>query len=231
MTRAPSGRIHAEDLALVGPRRPPDGAILEMHAHSSERSLDSGVRAEVIARQAVWRGLDGLCLTEHNSIWGSHELLELSERCEIALFAAMELGTDAGHVLVFGLDRYHPELLMLDRLRRVVEYDGAAMVMAHPMRTFHGKRPGWDEIPAYFEGIEAINGDHSDGEGGYLIRQAQQYSVASIGGSDVHSRDAVGRVATLFPRMPRDIGDLASLIRVRECEPVDFRPRPASAGG
>lgn len=229
MARAPSGRIHAEDLSPVAARRAPDGAIVEMHAHSSERSLDSGVRAEVMARQAAWRELDGLCLTEHNALWPPEEVLELSERCEIVLFAGMELGTDAGHVLVYGLDHYHPELLMLDRLRRIAEYEGAAMVMAHPMRTFHGKRPGWDEIPAYFEGIEAINGDHSDGEDGYLIRQARQHSVASIGGSDVHSRDAVGRVATLFPRMPRDIGDLASLIRVRECAPVDFRPRPAAA--
>ena len=231
MARAPSGRIHAKDLAPVALRRPPGGCIFEMHAHSSERSLDSGVRAAVIAEQAHWRGLDGICLSEHNAIWPAQELRELGERFELTVIAAMELGTDAGHVLVYGLDRYHPELLALENLRRIVQSEGGAMVMAHPMRTFHGKRPGWDELPAYFDGIEAINGDHSDSEDGYLIRQAAERGVAAIGGSDVHSKDAVGRCATIFPKYVFDGGHIAELIRSCQVRPVDFRPRPHSHRG
>ena len=195
-----------------------------MHAHSSERSLDSGVRAAVIVEQAVWRGLDGVCLTEHNALWPAAGIRELAERFEITVLAGMELGTDAGHVLVYGLDRYHPELLMLETLRRIVASEGAAMVMAHPMRPFHGRRPGWDELPAWFDGIEAINGDHSDSEDGYLIRQASDHQIAAIAGSDVHSRDAVGRCATLFPSCVSDVHQLAGLIRDRQVSPIDFRP-------
>jgi hypothetical protein len=218
-------RIAPEDLTPVAARRPVGGSVFEMHAHSSDRSLDSGVRATVIAEQAGWRGLDGVCLTEHNALWDAAALAELSERAEVLVLPGMELGTDAGHVLVYGLDRYRPELLMLERLRRIVEAEGAAMVLAHPMRTFHGVRPGWDEFECWFEGIEAINGDHSDSEHSYLVRQAASHGLGAIGGSDAHSREAVGRVGTAFPGPVADLEALVRFIRERETAAVDFRPR------
>ena len=55
----------------------------------------------------------------------------------------MELGTDVGHILVFGLDRYWPELLSIDGLCTIARSEGAAMVLAHPMRSNDGPRPGW----------------------------------------------------------------------------------------
>jgi predicted metal-dependent phosphoesterase TrpH len=204
--------------------------VLELHAHSSERSLDSGVRAEVIVEQAAWRGLDGVCLTEHNALWPGDDLRKISERFGLFVFAGMEISTDCGHVLAYGLPRYHVELLELRNLRRIALSEGAALVMAHPMRPFAGPRPGWDEIPEWFDGIEAINGDHSDGEDGYLIRLARERGVAEIGGSDVHSRDAVGRCATIFQRPVADIQQLAALIRERNVSAADFRPRGTARG-
>jgi predicted metal-dependent phosphoesterase TrpH len=220
-----SGRIDPATLAPVAPRRPPGGAVFEMHAHSSDRSLDSGVRVGKILEQARWRGLDGVCLTDHNAAWHPADLRELSERHEILLLGGMELGTDAGHVLVYGLDHYHPELLVLERLRHIVEYEGAAMVIAHPMRPFHGRRPGWDEFPLWFEGAEVINGDHSDSEDGYMSRHARELGLSLVGGSDAHSRDAVGRAATAFPRRVKEIGDIAAMLRDGSATALDFRPR------
>jgi predicted metal-dependent phosphoesterase TrpH len=220
-----SGRIDPADLAPTGPRRPPGGSLWEMHAHSSDRSLDSGVRAAVLIEQARWRGLDGVVLTDHNAAWHPNDLREMSERHEISVIGGMELGTDCGHVLVYGLDHYHPELLMLDRLRHVVEYEGAAMVLAHPMRPFHGRRPGWDEFPLWFEGVEVINADHSDSEDGYMARHARQLGLALVAGSDAHSKDAVGRVATAFPARAHDVGDIARMLRDAATSAVDFRPR------
>src|SRR5262249_48869058 len=152
------------------------------------------------------------------------EIRELSERSEVMILAAMELGTDVGHALVYGLDRYHPELLMIERLRRVVETEGGAMVLAHPMRPFHGRRLDWTDFPAYFHGVEVINGDHSDSTDGYLVRHAHELELATIAGSDAHSADAVARVATLFPHPPRTAADIANLIKSRQTTLADFRP-------
>jgi predicted metal-dependent phosphoesterase TrpH len=226
MPRArPNGRIHPEELAAVAPRRMAGGAAFEMHAHASERSLDSGARAELLVLQAARRGLDGICLTDHNALCPPETLQKLSEIAGIVVLSGLELGTDAGHVLVYGLPRYAPELLVLERLRAIAAYEGAAMVLAHPMRAFAGHRPALESFPEWFDGIEVINGDHSDSEQGYLVREAQRLGLATIAGSDAHSVDAVGRVATLFPGPIREIGEIARHILARATLAVDLRPK------
>ena len=160
------------------------------------------MKADVIAQQAAARGLDGVCLTEHNALWDAAALRELSERHEVTVLRGMELGTDVGHVLVFGLDRYSPELLFIDGLHTIVRAEGAAMVLAHPMRPLSsGRRPSWEETARWFEALEAINGDHGDSEDGYYTRLASELGVAGVAGSDAHSRPAVGRVSC-GPRAP-----------------------------
>lgn len=206
-------------------RRPTGGALIELHSHSTELSLDSGASAASLIARAKSVGLDGICLTEHNALWQPATLKTLAEHCEFPVFAGIELGTDAGHVLAFGFDRYRPELLVLERLRPIAEREGAVLVLAHPMRPFHGVLPPWSEFPSWFDGVEVINGDHSDTEDGYLVRQANDLGLAAIAGSDAHTPEAVGRVATAFPRRVRGLEDIITGIRLAETRPIDLRPR------
>ncbi len=227
MADAPRSRLHLIDPgALIDPAtlRPPGGAIFDMHTHSSDRSFDAGARAEVLAEQAARRGLDGFCLTEHNALWAEADVRLLSEAFEVTVLRGMELGTDIGHVLVYGLDRYAPELLRIERLREIVRGEGAAMVLAHPMRAHNGRSPSWVDLPRWFEGIEAINGDNSDSSDGYYMRLAADHGVAAVGGSDAHSREAIGRVATVFPEAITGVGDLVRLLLDGHADAVDMRP-------
>jgi predicted metal-dependent phosphoesterase TrpH len=195
-----------------------------------ELSLDSGASATSLIARAKSSGLDGICLTEHNALWDPAALGELAERCEFPVFPGMELGTDAGHVLAFGLDRYHPELLVLERLRLIAAQEGAVLVLAHPMRIFHGSRPPWAEFPEWFHGVEVINADHADGEDGYLVRQVKEIGLAVIAGSDAHTREAVGRVATAFPKPIHSLEDIVSSISLAETEAIDLRFRTIVGG-
>ena len=111
--------IDPADLADADSVRPAGGALVELHAHSSNRSRDSGISVQGLIEQAKTRLIDALCLTAHNPLWPAHEIRELSERHEFTILAGMELGTDIGHVLTFGLPRYHPELLEIERLHRI----------------------------------------------------------------------------------------------------------------
>lgn len=217
--------IDPSELADPASVRPAGGAVLDLHAHSSDRSLDSGVRAVAIAEQAAMRGLDGICLTEHNALWSVEDTEVLSERSGICVLPGMELGTDVGHVLVFGLPRFTPELLVMDNLRRIVAAEGAAMALAHPMRPFSGQLPGWTQMSEWFHALEAINGDHADGEDGQYARLAARLGLAAVGGSDVHSRQAVGRAVTSFTEPIRDVETLVRALRAGRVAPHDLRPR------
>ncbi len=212
------------ELGVVADARFPGGAVVDMHCHSSDLSLDSGVRAERLVAQAAARGLDGVCLTEHNAIWDAAEARALGERHGVAVLPGMEIGSTAGHVLVFGLDRYRPELTNIERLREIVLAEGGAMVWAHPMREGDHQRPSWSSIPDLFEAVEVVNGDHTDHVDGYWATLAEELGVGRTAGSDVHSLPAVGRVGTGFPEPVPDIEALVRLLRAHRHAPLDFRP-------
>ncbi len=219
---------HLGDPAEV---RPAGGTVLDLHAHSAPISRDSGVSAERLVAQAARRGLDGVVLTEHNAIWSAEAARELSERHEVCVLPGMEIGTDVGHVLVYGLDRFTPELLEIVTLRRVAEAEGAMLALAHPMRPFHGRHAPRDRYVEWFDALEAVNGDHADTEGGPFELLAGRIGVGAIGGSDVHSEQAVGRVVTAFDSTVEDIGDLVDHIRTRLTHARDLRPRASSGTG
>ena len=204
-------------------RRPPGGALLDLHTHGYERSLDSGASATALACEAKTRGLDGICLTDHNAVCPAAEARALGEQCEVTVIPGMEVGTDIGHVLVFGLDRFHPELVAVRHLRRIVLAEGAAMIWAHPMRELHLGRPDWEELPELFEALEVLNGDHSDGEGGYFADLTRTLGLGRTAGSDAHSVQAVGRVATAFARPVRGLDTLIAAVRAHEHEAIDLR--------
>lgn len=199
--------------------------MFDLHAHSSDYSRDSGVRVAKLAAQAAARGLDGVVLTEHNATWSDAEMVELSERHEVRLLPGMEIGTDVGHVLVYGLDRFRPELLEVESLRRIVRAEGAAMALAHPMRPFHGVHAAHEQYEGWFDALETINGDHADTEGGPFEQITARLGLAAIGGSDIHSVQAVGRAVTTFECRIETVQELVDQLRAAVSRPRDLRPR------
>jgi len=138
----------------------------------------------------------------------------------------MEIGTDVGHVLVYGLDRFRPELLEIDTLRRIVIAEGAAMALAHPMRPFHGgQHAARENYEQWFDAVETINGDHADTEGGPFEQLTSKLGISAIGGSDVHSAQAVGRAVTTFEATVDSIEELVDQLRAATTRPRDLRPR------
>jgi predicted metal-dependent phosphoesterase TrpH len=202
---------------------PPAPARLDLHTHGWERSLDSGASALALAQRAAACGLDGICLTDHNALCPTDEARALSEQCGIAVIPGMEVGTDIGHVLAFGLDRFRPELVRIEQLRRIALAEGAVLVWAHPMRELHLPRPDWDQLPALFDALEVVNGDHQDRPDGYLAGLAQRLGLGCTAGSDAHSIQAIGRVATAFPAPVRDLRALIAALRAHAHEALDLR--------
>lgn len=225
----PRGLLDPAHLGDPASVRPPGGAVFDLHVHSSDRSRDSGVRAPEIAVQAEHRGLDGVVLTEHNAIWPPDELRQLNERFDVLLLPGMEIGTDVGHVLVYGLERFTPELLEIGSLRSIVRSEGAVMALAHPMRPFHGQHASRSRFEEWFDALETINGDHADTEGGPFEQLADRIGIGAIGGSDVHSQQAVGRAVTAFETTIEEIGNLVDQLRARLTRPRDLRPRRTHA--
>jgi predicted metal-dependent phosphoesterase TrpH len=195
--------------------------LIDLHAHTTLYSYDSGLTAERLIRRSLELGLSAVCTTEHNGIWTRAQATEARERFGITVLRGMEISTDAGHVLVFGVEGYRLEMMKLEQLRAIVEREGGAMVLAHPTRNEGFRRP-WSEARHLFEALEGMNGDDHNYSSEYLLDLARGLGLPATGGSDAHSLPAVGRCATVFAEAIRDEQHLVRVLRSGAFFPVDL---------
>lgn len=200
----------------------PRGHVVDLHVHTAPLSSDSVLSLEDAARHAVELGLSTLCLTEHNNMWTSAQVRGLAERWEIPVIRGMEVGTDVGHVLVFGVEGFRPEMCSVQRLRRIVESEGGAMVLAHPVRE-PARRLPWAEMPGLFHALEALNGDENGVAAELVAAMARSLGMPTTGGSDAHSLAGLGRCATRFSHPVRDERSMVEALRRGLCEAIRLR--------
>ena len=125
--------------------------LIDLHTHSYPQSDDAFMAVDELIDTARSRGLDGVCLTDHDRFWPEAKTRELSRKHQFLVLSGSEINTDAGHVLVFGLDEYvfglHKPLFLHEKVVR----RGGAMVAAHPHRRRFLEDPG--HIPEMREGM------------------------------------------------------------------------------
>jgi predicted metal-dependent phosphoesterase TrpH len=193
--------------------------LIDLHTHTYPRSLDSGLSLERLMAVARARGLDGICLTEHNSQWSAAELAPFLEGRELVVLRGMEVSTEVGHVPVFGLEGYDMRMGSIAQLHALVSQAGGAMILAHPLRPA-AVPLRWEDLPGLFHAVEVLNGSDANAANAYLVSLAQQLGIAGVAGSDAHAPGVVGSVATRFSVPVRTEMELVREIRAGRCEPV-----------
>ncbi len=199
----------------------PSGWLIDLHVHTSPLSTDSALTPDALMRRLIELGMSAVCVTEHNRMWAAVEARELSERYEMPVLRGMEVSTNAGHVLVFGLEEFRPEMFTVERLCAAVQAEGGAAVLAHPVREPRFRRL-WSEVRDLFHALEALNGDDNGGAADLVFSIARSQGMPTTGGSDAHSTAALGRCATRFRDPIRDERTLVDALRSGNFEAVDL---------
>jgi thiamine kinase-like enzyme len=194
--------------------------LLETHAHTSRYSKCSVIDPVALVCQVVKRGLQGIVLTEHHYLWNEEDVRQLRIDAEVPhhfhIFAAQEVDTETGHVLVFGADRTVPGKTPLRDLRNL--FPDAALVWAHPFR--NGKHPSADQLTnPLLDGIEVFSLNQSVEENFYGLTQWHKYKFTALSGSDVHSLQKAGGFPTQFDHPLSSIQEMATEIRHSRCRP------------
>lgn len=187
----------------------------DLHTHSSQGSICSRMPVWDLVQAASEKGLNGVCITDHDYCWDPLELAKLQRESSILVFSGVELSTSVGEILVYGV--HQPLLHLRDDLPKLAQlvYDlGGVMAAAHPFRadfalsTFSRKERGLEPINmeeicrrsvfGFVDLLEVYNGRSS-----FLEIQATQKAAGlldkkGIGGSDAHSILSVGSCVTIF---------------------------------
>lgn len=199
--------------------------LIDLHNHTRHLSLDSGLDLNALLPKAKERGLDGVCLTEHNAVWQNKERLkEAGERHGIAVFRGMEVNTQYGHVLVYGLEAFRNSMFSFEELCKAVESEGGVLVLAHPQWRSMGRPPGPEIIEKYFHGIEVLNGEISSDASSYVESMAERYGKFGTGGSDSHSLEAIARCATVFENTVTTDEEMVAEMRAGRVSAIRLAP-------
>ena len=162
----------------------------------------SALTPDALVRAARARGLDGVCITEHDAIWRADDVERLGAEMEFLVLRGMEVTTEVGHVLVYGLDHHDPTMATLAELHRIVRGENGLMYLAHPSRRYGSLPP--DDLSSVFDSVEVHNGTEGMLQNDNAARLATGLRLPGIGGSDAHSVREVGVCATAFGEGVRD---------------------------
>ncbi|SDI13615.1 DUF6282 family protein [Desulfosporosinus hippei] len=202
----------------------------DLHTHTSQGSACSRMNIWDLIQAACQKGLDGICVTDHDYCWDSRELAKFSAESGIQIYGGIELSTSVGEILVYGV---HQSLLNLrddlPRLAQFVHDSKGVMVAAHPFRTdfaysvFSREERGLEPIEVevmyrrpifdFVDALEVYNGRSNWQE----IRAARNavsiLGKIGTGGSDAHNILSVGSCITVFEDSIRNEAQLVAQLR------------------
>lgn len=186
----------------------------DLHMHS-KYSRDSLNEPRDILKMAKKRGLDGVAVTDHDTIKGGQAAYKLRKRYGVDVIHGVEVKSSIGDVLCYYVNeevksRDFPDLI--DEVKAM----GGLISIAHPFTGGTFRKPAkvdLNDLPKGVDAIECFNARmvfSSANLKAHVI--AKKNGLAMTAGSDAHFLREIGRAYTEFE------GDLRRAIRKRMTE-------------
>jgi hypothetical protein len=198
--------------------------IIDLHCHTIY-SGDSALEPEELFEAARQKGLDGVCITEHDSYLASEPAEEAAERLKFPLFRGVEINTNWGHILAFGVSddswRENGYYSHIEFVREKVEKCGGILVPSHPFRAVGSASAQMHLYTMDFiSAMEVLNGENNERENELAVKAWTTLRIPGTGGSDCHFAGRAGACATWFENPVRTMRELIEEVRAGRVAPV-----------
>jgi predicted metal-dependent phosphoesterase TrpH len=170
---------------------------LDLHIHTVY-SFDGSIEPSGLRDICAQRGLDGVAVTDHNSLQGG--LAFASELPDLVIIPGEEIRSREGEIIgLFLKEEIQPGLPAPETLRLIHDQGGLAII-PHPFDYVKLTRMSsrrLNELREHIDAIEAINGKPRYWGANKRARIfANGLNIPVTAGSDAHSLDHVGLVYT-----------------------------------
>ena len=209
--------------------------IIDLHTHTLPWSDDSNLEIPELIHMAKQAGLDAICLTEHDWFYDKNASARLSQEHDFLILPGVEVNTDDGHFLVFGVEKYSFGMQRTEYLKRVVDEAGGVMILAHSYRrNFHTDDNIQASVEQYCQTpifrfvniIETLNGRASERQNKFSQELCHRLNLKGVGGSDAHSISDIPSCATLFERKISNVEELIAELKAGRFKAVDLHQDP-----
>lgn len=200
----------------------------DFHIHTTISSSCSILKPYELIEEAIKKGLDGIGVTEHNTIYGALKVREIVEKenIDLVVIEGMEVRTNVGDVLVFGLyeeDNRKLEGIDIRKLYELVDKVRGLMIPAHPFRQMVfsiGEKIY--EYAYMFNAIEGFNFNASMEENLEAIKVSLDLNLPITASSDAHTRENVGLYYTMLYEKPQNTREFIDIIKSKKFTLPDF---------
>ncbi len=172
---------------------------IDLHLHTCV-SLDGGLHPADVIKIAKRRGLDRICVTDHNSIEGALAAQQIDPEFVIV---GEEILTEHGEILAFFVREWVPPRLSHRETIERLKVQGAVISISHPFDRYRN-RPWTEEMLAAvaddLDAVEGFNARTIHEEDNKKARAfAAAYRLPITAGSDAHTGLEIGRAYLEMP--------------------------------
>ncbi len=168
-----------------------DGMKIDLHIHS-KYSYDGVIDPKEIIMVARERGLDGIAITDHNTIRGGQEAKEFETK-DFKVIIGAEVMTERGEVTGLFLSKEVKSKHFQDIIAEI-KAQGGIVIVPHP---FDGlRREAFHITEEYVDLVDAIEAFNSRCVFQQFNRKALEFAARHnlpvVGGSDAHYASEIG---------------------------------------
>ncbi len=171
--------------------------VIDFHIHS-KYSFDCFLEPQAIIAQARRFGIEGLAVTDHDTMEGVSEFKRLADGMYI--IPGQEISTREGDVLGLFLKEEIKPVVLVEEAIKLIRAQGGLAVLAHPFKWPHLLRR--HDLLRRFDAIEVFNARNNIPVPyleNYLARRAvEKLNLGFTAGSDVHEGFELGQAKTTF---------------------------------
>ena len=191
--------------------------LVDMHLHECTYSTDSFLRLEEIVSIARERGLDAICITDHDSMGLRERAEAYSREIGFPIFVGVEFFSLWGDITAWGIDAIPDRRIdAQDFIDLVRERNG----FCHPFRNNNrGLREHLRDVRG-LGGVEVLNGSTPLEDNQTALRLCRELGLKAIGASDAHVPQQVGKYVTWLPETVTTLPDFVAALHTLETRPA-----------
>lgn len=188
---------------------------IDLHCHSLY-SKDSFSPIEKIIKVAKEKNLDGIAITDHDTIDGWEEAKIFAKKYNLFVVLGMEIKSTKGDILGLFLKEKvksrEPEKVM-----REIKNQGGIVVIPHPFHCFTKFRDDLTKYLSLIDGIEVFNARQFGNKFNKMAFDfAKKYNLGMVAGSDAHSLGEIGNAFTISNS--KDLDEFKEAIKKKETQ-------------
>ena len=199
---------------------------LHIHSHYSEDGIGS---PKEIIKNLKKRGLNGMSITDHNSVKGSLKALKVAPK-DFIIITGVEISTLDGHMIALDIkENIKREMTIEETVEKIID-SGGIPIVPHLFRNMSGiKEEKLLKIKNKLSAIEVFNSCSVYSSNLKTAQCAKKLNLGGTGGSDSHAPEYAGYGYTVVNTNDFSKDSIISEIKKRKTWgegvvlPIDYR--------